>query len=153
MRGSNAAHQAYDENPSQHDKDGTQFFRLIHLICLNQIQPHKQQHQHFDALPRRYSSYQRELHNYALQLNMALHYEESLRYVDTESDTISDHDWSSIAFSKHTTSFHIPSLSDSSSKLLVNNVEYGRGMGRNKSAAREAAAYQALIAASQLQQG
>ena len=107
MRGSNATHRAYDEDPSQHDKDGTQFFRLIHLICLNQIQPHKQQHQHFDALPRRYSSYQRELHNYALQLNMALHYEESLRYVDTESDTISDH----VGVPLHSVSTQLPSIS------------------------------------------
>jgi hypothetical protein len=164
MRGSNATHRAYDEDPSQHDKDGTQFFRLIHLICMNHIQPPKQQYQppkqqyqppiqqyqppiqqyqHFDPL-RRVNS-QRELHNYALRHNR------SLRYEDTESSTISDHDWSSIAFSKHTTSFYIPSLSDSSLKLLVNDIEYGRGMGRTRSAAREAAAHQALITAGDLQ--
>lgn len=91
---------------------------------------------HFD--PFQLLDYQRELHNHAVQQNMVLRYD----YIETglQHDVV----WTAIAFRKHIIAFRFPS--PSSSKLSVNNFEYGRGQGSDKKTAREEAARRTIIA-------
>jgi hypothetical protein len=67
------------------------------VLTASSTQVKEEQH----GRPRNYV-YQRELHNHAHRQGQAL------RYEDTETPPLNDRLFTSVAFCKHTSSFHIP---------------------------------------------